>query len=277
MASNATITYSIPTGTYEYVKLVYKQDRIPTSINDGTAIDLNTSATSVEVTGLSDTIGTVYFFKIFTDKTESDEYRYTVTTLPPRFSVVKTFVSDNGTFHWNIPSWMEEHILEVLNSTPSETSITFPIAQYPQIEDFYDAEITSYPLQYHTNLGVYPEGGGTFPSKQSYINGDYKLDFGFPNDGSGNVQYDSFKKDGEWVQQSGISSSYAKASSNYKSMIAQLFILDHRQKRGFPALIVWCYGPRYTDPKTRLVVTKLGDNPNPNYVALAEAVYNALK
>lgn len=275
--ASVNVEFTIPSGNYEYIKLVYKKNKIPADVTDGKSVDLLPTDTSCTVNGLSETLGTKYFFAIFTDKSVSDEFSYEVTAPLPRFSIAKKFVSDNGTFDFDIPSWMEEKILSTLENDPTETSFNFPLASYPQIEDFYDYPITNYPLQYHTNLGVYPEGGGSFPQRQSYISGDYKLEWGFDANESGNMQLDSFKREGAWVLQSGMSSGYAKASSSYKSMVCQLFILDRVEKRGFPAMISWSYGPNYSEPKTKLTVSRLSNNPNPNYVALAEAVYNALK
>lgn len=63
-----TVTYSVPAGTYDFIKLVYKNNGIPTDENDGTAIDILQSSTTQTINGLS---GTVWFC-IFTDKTSSD-------------------------------------------------------------------------------------------------------------------------------------------------------------------------------------------------------------
>lgn len=75
-----TIQYIVPTGTYEYIKLVYKVDSAPTSITDGTAVDILQANRSVTISGIAD--GSTYFFKIFTDVSESEPYEFT-TTKPP--------------------------------------------------------------------------------------------------------------------------------------------------------------------------------------------------
>lgn len=81
---SATVEYSVPSNIYSYIKLVYKQDKIPTSVNDGTAVDLDPTATSIDVMGFSKTVGTKYYLVIFTDKSTSDEYSYEVGNPPPQ-------------------------------------------------------------------------------------------------------------------------------------------------------------------------------------------------
>ena len=76
--ASVNVSYDVPSNDYEYVKLVYKQDRIPTDVTDGTVVDLDPTATSVQVNGLSEVLGTKYYFVIFTDKSVSDEFMYEV-------------------------------------------------------------------------------------------------------------------------------------------------------------------------------------------------------
>lgn len=68
--SNVVVTYTIPTGTYSYIKLVYKKDGIPTSISDGNAVDIAQSSTSKTISGIAD--GGRYYFVIFTDVSSSE-------------------------------------------------------------------------------------------------------------------------------------------------------------------------------------------------------------
>lgn len=77
---NVTISvdYTVPQNDYEYVKLVYKENRIPADVTDGKAVDLDPTATTAEITGLKNELGTKYYFVIFTDKTTSDEMLYIV-------------------------------------------------------------------------------------------------------------------------------------------------------------------------------------------------------
>lgn len=78
--TKVTVKYVVPAGTYEYIKLVYKVGSAPTSITDGTAIDILQTNRSVTISGIAN--GNTYFFKIFTDVSESEPYEFT-TTKPP--------------------------------------------------------------------------------------------------------------------------------------------------------------------------------------------------
>ncbi len=73
--TKVTVKYIVPTGTYEYIKLVYKVGSAPTSVTDGTAVDILQADKSVVLSGIAD--GSTYFFKIFTDITESEPYEFT--------------------------------------------------------------------------------------------------------------------------------------------------------------------------------------------------------
>lgn len=79
-------SYSIPSASYDYIKLVYKKDSIPTSYSDGTAVDITQESTS-QALGPITTSGT-YYVVIFTDKTTSEpqtiELNYTVYNLADR-------------------------------------------------------------------------------------------------------------------------------------------------------------------------------------------------
>ena len=79
LGGTVVVGYQFPAGgTYEYAKIVFKKDRIPADVNDGYAVDIDPTATSVEVEGISKTLGTKYYFTIFTDKSVSDEFVYEV-------------------------------------------------------------------------------------------------------------------------------------------------------------------------------------------------------
>lgn len=65
-----TVTYTIPSALYDYIKLVYKKGSIPASYSDGTAIDILQSSTSQIVEGLNS--GSTYYFVIFTNLGRSE-------------------------------------------------------------------------------------------------------------------------------------------------------------------------------------------------------------
>lgn len=72
--NDTIINYSIPSGTYTYIKLVYKINSIPANYTDGTAIDITQESTSQNVGGLAN--GVKYWFVIFTNKTSSEPVSY---------------------------------------------------------------------------------------------------------------------------------------------------------------------------------------------------------
>ena len=67
-----TVTYDIPSGDYEYIKLVYKYGNVPEDIDDGTAIDITQDSTECVITDIENPDN--YWFIIFTDKTASVGY-----------------------------------------------------------------------------------------------------------------------------------------------------------------------------------------------------------
>lgn len=75
--TKVTVLYTIPSGTYNYIKLVYKKDYIPESYADGTAIDITRSSTRQSISGIND--GYTYWFVIFTDISTSDPVKFTTT------------------------------------------------------------------------------------------------------------------------------------------------------------------------------------------------------
>lgn len=74
--NSVTVQYTIPSGTYSYIKLVYKEGGIPTNASDGTVINITQSSTSTQVTGLK--YRSTYYFEIFTDISQSEEKAVTV-------------------------------------------------------------------------------------------------------------------------------------------------------------------------------------------------------
>lgn len=73
-ARKAIVRYEVPNANYEYCKIVYKKEHIPTSVTDGIAKTVDYDDAEVTITGLSE--DTLYYFVVFTDKTESDPYRF---------------------------------------------------------------------------------------------------------------------------------------------------------------------------------------------------------
>ena len=84
------VTYSIPEGDYQYIKLVYKRDLIPTDYTDGTAIDITQASTEQVISGIND--GNTYYFVIFTDKSVSEPKDFSFAPNPDEIVLY-----DNGT------------------------------------------------------------------------------------------------------------------------------------------------------------------------------------
>lgn len=109
--TKVTIKYIVPVGTYEYIKLVYKVGSAPMSVTDGTAVDILQTSKSALISGIAD--GNTYFFKIFTDSTESEPYEFTTVRPEGDNLFVVDFNSDgrdtmrynaSKTIHVQIPS-----------------------------------------------------------------------------------------------------------------------------------------------------------------------------
>lgn len=83
------VNYMIPEGDYQYCKLTYKADYQPENQNDGTSIDISPNASSVNVEGLDE--NQLYYFTLFTDKSESEPFPFTATPdpVPPNLSYIK--------------------------------------------------------------------------------------------------------------------------------------------------------------------------------------------
>lgn len=74
MAIGVNIKYYIPEDEYQYTKLTYKKDLIPESVNDGTIVNLDPTPDQQIVNDLEE--GQVYYFIIYTDKSESPYVKY---------------------------------------------------------------------------------------------------------------------------------------------------------------------------------------------------------
>ena len=89
--ANATlrVNYYLPDSDYEYTKLTYKKNEKPESVNDGTIVNINPSDSYVDIPKFAE--GDLYYFKIFTNKSESEAFPYTVEVdpVPPEY---KTYI-----------------------------------------------------------------------------------------------------------------------------------------------------------------------------------------
>lgn len=70
------VNYYLPDSDYEYTKLTYKKNEKPESVNDGTIVNINPSNSYVDIPKFAE--GDSYYFKIFTSKSESEAFPYTV-------------------------------------------------------------------------------------------------------------------------------------------------------------------------------------------------------
>lgn len=61
--SNVVVNYTLPSGTWTSRKLVYKRNAIPQSDDDGTAVDLASTETEIDISGIIDDGS--YYFVIF--------------------------------------------------------------------------------------------------------------------------------------------------------------------------------------------------------------------
>ena len=74
------VSYYLPDDTYTYSKLTYNSEHEPEDKDDGTSIDILPSNTSVNVEGLEE--DTLYYFTIFTNKSESEPFPFVVGDIP---------------------------------------------------------------------------------------------------------------------------------------------------------------------------------------------------
>lgn len=80
--ANATIrvNYYLPDDNYEYARITYKKNEKPESVNDGTIVPISPNDSYVDIPKFVE--GQSYWFKIFTDKSESEAFPYTVGEIP---------------------------------------------------------------------------------------------------------------------------------------------------------------------------------------------------
>ena len=70
------VNYYLPDSDYTYTKITYKMNDKPQSVNDGTIVNIDPSQSSVDISNL--TVHGNYWFTIFTNKSESEAFPYTV-------------------------------------------------------------------------------------------------------------------------------------------------------------------------------------------------------
>ena len=76
LGATVKVSYYLPDDTYTYSKLTYNSEHEPENKDDGTSIDILPSNTSVNVEGLEE--DTLYYFTIFTNKSESEPFPFNV-------------------------------------------------------------------------------------------------------------------------------------------------------------------------------------------------------
>jgi len=134
-AANVRVTFIVPPGDYDYIKLVYKANAVPASYNDGTAIDILQSETEHMVYDLSE--GITYYFVIFTSKAASTPVPYrasSIIVLPAERIIVEKQVDeeseefvliDDWTYKWTISESTSVNayglVLETTDSIVTET------------------------------------------------------------------------------------------------------------------------------------------------------------
>lgn len=74
------VSYYLPDDTYTYSKLTYNSEHEPEDKDDGTSIDILPTNTSVNVNGLQENM--LYYFTIFTNKSESEPFPFIVGEVP---------------------------------------------------------------------------------------------------------------------------------------------------------------------------------------------------
>ena len=79
LGATVNVNYYIPEGTYQYAKITYKQNTSPIDQNDGDSVDIDPTLSSVNIKGLEEE--KTYWFIIFTDKSESEAFQYTVSRI----------------------------------------------------------------------------------------------------------------------------------------------------------------------------------------------------
>jgi len=128
LGATVRVTYAVPQEEhYDYAFITYKKDTRPINQNDGNIIDINTTLDSVDIDGLDE--GSDYWFTIYTNKSESESFPYTIPIdpVPPEY---KRYINNiNGTgFDWI--KELEQDTATITNSDRS-TFTTNMYKHYP--------------------------------------------------------------------------------------------------------------------------------------------------
>ena len=97
------VTYIVPDDEYTYCKLTWKKDFEPESVDDGYSATLLKDESSINVTGLLP--GSNYYFAIFTNKSESEPFKFFTGGEPiPPYVVSNLEIMDDFNKEWPIQS-----------------------------------------------------------------------------------------------------------------------------------------------------------------------------
>ena len=108
VGATVKVNYYLPDYEYTYAKITYKQDSEPASETDGESVEILKDETSVNIEGLEEE--KTYYFKIFTDKSESEAFPFLVPEL-----------IDYGNMIFN-----DNSEITIVNNNSSVTAITTP-------------------------------------------------------------------------------------------------------------------------------------------------------
>lgn len=143
------VTYFLPDDTYEYTKLTYKKSVQPESVNDGTIVNLDPTQDSVTVEGLIE--NTSYWFKIFTNKSESEAFPYTVEPAKSKIITVwdyqnniKTNVLRNGETEQSFYLWSDNYLYCYRDTSRYGLYVSNNIARVKITKGYSDTSIAPY-------------------------------------------------------------------------------------------------------------------------------------
>lgn len=93
------VNYYLPDSDYEYARLTYKKNDKPESVNDGTIVPISPSDSYIDIENLVE--GKSYYFKIFTNVSESEAFPYVIPVdpVPPEYREYIDTINGSG-FFW---------------------------------------------------------------------------------------------------------------------------------------------------------------------------------